>query len=71
MSGGMALEQRREALELACAALDGLGDELWSARGTDLGPLLTLVDEVGSRVGAGRVAVLAEAVERGEASGGT
>ncbi|MFC8504560.1 DUF222 domain-containing protein [Pedococcus sp. NPDC057267] len=71
MSGGMALEQRREALELACAALDGIGEELWSAQGTELGPLLTLVDRVGARVGAGRVAVLAAAVERGEASGGT
>ena len=71
MSGGMTLLERREALQRACAALDGIGEELWSAQGTDLGPLLTLVDQVGARVGAGRVAVLAEAVERGEASGGT
>lgn len=71
MAGGMSLAKRRKALERACAALEGLDDALWAAQGVDLGPLMSLVDRVGEVAGAGRVAVLAEAVDRGEAGGGT
>jgi hypothetical protein len=67
----MSLAKRRKALERACAALEGLDEELWAAQGADLGPLLSLVDRVGEVAGAGRVAVLAEAVDRGEAGGGS
>jgi len=71
MAGGMSLTKRREALEQACAALEGLDEALWAAHGSELGPLLSLVDRVEEVAGAGRVAVLAEAVDRGEAGGGT
>jgi Domain of unknown function (DUF222) len=70
VQGDWGLGERREALERACAALDGLESDLWQATGPELGPLMALVDEVGRRVGAGRFAVLAEAVERGEVGGG-
>ncbi len=71
MSGGMTLEQRRAALVQACAALEGLAEELWTAGGGDLGSILTLVDDVAGLAAAGRLAVLSEAVERGEAGGTT
>ena len=59
------------ALEQACVALEGLADGLWAAGGADLGSLLTLVDGLAGRAAAGRVAVVSEAVDRGEAAGGT
>ena len=67
MAEGMSLGERCAALEVACEALDGLGGELWQVQGAELGPLMSLVDRLGERAGAARVAVLGEAVERGEA----
>lgn len=70
MAGGMPFEERRVALERACRALADVGDELWAAVGADLGPFLTLLDQVALRTDAARVAVLREAVDRGEAGPG-
>ncbi len=62
----MSLAKRRKALKLASAALEGLAGELWQAQAAERGPLLSPVDALGERVEAARVAVLSEAVERGE-----
>ena len=67
----MSLAQRRTALELACVALEGLDAELWQEQGGELGSMMALVDRLGERADAARVAVLSEAVERGEAGQGT
>lgn len=67
MAGGMSFAKRRRVLEAACAALEGIDAELWAAHGGELGPLMALVDRLGERAGAARVAVLGEAVDRGEA----
>lgn len=66
MAGGMSFARRREALELASRALDGVDASLWQAQGGELGPFMALVDRLGVRAGAARVAVLSEAVDRGE-----
>lgn len=71
MAGGMTFAQRRKALRRACAALEGLDAELWRAQGSELGPFMSLVDQVAQRAAAGRAAVLGEAIERGEAGDGT
>lgn len=71
MAGGTTLAKRRKALLRACAALEGIDAELWRAQGAELGPLMSLVDQVAQRAAAGRAAVLGEAIERGEAGGGT
>jgi hypothetical protein len=65
----MSIAKRRRAVERACRALEGLDAQLWQAQGVELGPLLSLIDGLGERVGGARVAVLAEAVERGETGG--
>ena len=70
MSGGMSFEERRAAVELACAALAGVEGELWSAGGAELGGFAGLLDELGARVDAARVEVVREAVDRGEAGAG-
>ena len=66
MAGGMSFARRREALELASRALDGVDESLWQAQGGELGPFMALVDRLGVRAGTARVAVLSEAVDRGE-----
>jgi hypothetical protein len=71
MSGGLLIEERRAALELASAALDRVDEQLWEVQGADLAPLMELVDRLGRQVEAARVAVLAEATERGEVGGGS
>lgn len=71
MAGGMSFAKRHMALQRACAALEGLEAELWRVPSADLGPLMSLVDSLGERVGGARVAVLGEAVERGETGKGT
>jgi hypothetical protein len=70
MDRGTTFEQRRDTVQDACAALTGVDDVLWAAGGTDLGDLAGLLDELGRRVDAARVAVLREAVDRGEAGPG-
>lgn len=60
------LAERRAAMEGACAALAGLHDVLFEAGGTELGPLLGLVDRLLSAAELGRVVVTGEAMARGE-----
>jgi hypothetical protein len=67
----MRLAKRRKALLRACAALKGIEAELWQAQGSELGPLMSLVDQLAQRAAAGRAGVLGEAIERGEAGEGT
>lgn len=71
MAGGTSLAKRRKALKLAGAALEGLAEQLWQAQGAELGPLMTLIDALGERVEGAKVAVLSEAVQRGEVGGRT
>lgn len=66
MAGGMSFAKRREALELASRALEAVDQSLWQAQGGELGPFMALVDRLGEQVGGARVAVLSEAVARGE-----
>jgi Domain of unknown function (DUF222) len=60
--------QRREALAAARDALTDITSVLWQVAGTDLGPALKEIDDLGRLVEAARVAVLREALDRGEAS---
>jgi len=59
--------QRREALAAAREALTGLGSVLWQVGGAELGPVLTEIDDLIRLGEAARVAVVGEALERGEA----
>lgn len=59
---------RAESLAAARVALIGLVDTLWQASGGELAALLTTLDEVCTLAAAGRVAVVREAVTRGEVS---
>lgn len=71
MEAGLTLEQRRQRVTAAREALAGLGSVLWQApSGGGLGELLTEVDALGSSCDAARVAVVGEALERGETSDG-
>ncbi|GAB3073526.1 HNH endonuclease signature motif containing protein [Pedococcus soli] len=76
MDQGLTLEQRRERLAAARVALAGLGDWLWQAGGGVVGgvgglaELLGEVDGLGSACDAARVAVVGEAIERGEPGSG-
>lgn len=70
MSGGMTFEERRTAVDGACRALTGIESELWAASGEGLGEFMSGLDELGRWVDAARVAVLAEAVDRGETGPG-
>jgi hypothetical protein len=67
----MSFARRRGAVEQACRALEGLSAQLWQCQGSELGPFMALVDRLGEQVEASRVAVLAEAVDRGETGPGT
>lgn len=70
MDRGSTFEQRRAAVQAACAALTGIDEALWAAPGGALGDLAALLDEVALRVDAARVEVLREATDRGEAGAG-
>jgi hypothetical protein len=59
--------QRRDALAAARDALTGIGSVLWQIGGADLGPVLSEIDDVIRLGEAARVAVVTEALERGEA----
>lgn len=63
----VALADRREAVAAACSALRGLSEVVWQCPNDDLGPLLGELDTLARAVGAGRVAVVEEALQRGEA----
>ncbi len=60
------LEECRSGLEAARDLLDDVASVLFSASGSQLGELMTLVDSVAARASAARVAIAAEAIERGE-----
>lgn len=64
------LPARRRALEAARTALTGVGEALHQAGGDDLGPLLAELDRLVVAGEAGRVAVVGEAMARGEVSSG-
>lgn len=64
------LPARRRALEAARTALTGVGEVLHQAGGDDLGPLLAELDRLVVAGEAGRVAVVGEAMARGEVSSG-
>ena len=75
MEGALTLEQRRERIAAAREALRGLDATLWQAPSgggpAGLAGLLGEVDALGSACDAARVAVVGEALERGETSGGS
>ena len=60
------LSERREVLDAATAALGGISEVLWQAGGAMLGPLFRQLDDLSRAVEAARVAVLSEAIGRGE-----
>ncbi|HEX5522083.1 MAG TPA: hypothetical protein VFX53_01430, partial [Pedococcus sp.] len=70
MEGSLPLELRRERLAAARSALQGLAGELWRAGGGDLGPLLGELDGLAAACGAAQVAVVGEAMARGEMAEG-
>jgi hypothetical protein len=63
-----ALADRRVAVAAACAALKDLSTVLWQCQNAELGPLLGEIDALARAAEAGRVAVVGEALERGEAN---
>lgn len=67
---GLRLGDRRVAIDAAVEALTGLESCLWEAQGVDLGPLFRRIDDLGRRVESARVAVLGEAMGRGETTSG-
>ncbi len=72
MKEGLTMEQRRELVGVARDALAGLDSCLWQVPGGDgLGDLLGEVDALGARVEAAKVAIVNEAMERGETSHGS
>ncbi len=60
------MRERRLALTAARAALTGIASVLWQEPGVDLGPVLREIDDLGRLVDAARVAVVDEAMSRGE-----
>lgn len=75
MQGSLSLEQRRERIAAAREALRGFDAALWQAPSgggpAGLDGLLSDVDELGLACDAARVAVVGEAMGRGETSGGS
>ncbi len=70
MEGTLTLDERRAWIAGAREALRGLDGELWRAGGADLGLLLGELDGLSTACGAASVAVVGEAMDRGETSGG-
>src|SRR5687768_5208549 len=74
MQGDPTVEQRREQVAAARAALTGLGDWAWQVGGGGggggLADLLGEVDALGAACEAAKVAIIGEAMERCETSGG-
>jgi hypothetical protein len=60
------MRERRAALASARAALTGIGSVLWQESGVELGPVLQEIDDLGRLVEAARVAMVEEALTRGE-----
>jgi len=71
MQESRTVEQQRECIAAAHAALVGIETVLWQApSGGGLATLLSEVDALGAACEAAKVAIVGEAMERGEASGG-
>ena len=70
LSAPVGLASRRVAVAAAVVAVRGLGSELFAAVGSELGPILGELDGLGQACAAAQVAVVAEAVDRGEVSTG-
>ena len=66
MDGVVGMRERRAALASARAALTGIGSVLWQESGVELGPVLQEIDDLGRLVEAARVAMVEEALTRGE-----
>lgn len=62
----LGLAERRSAIRAGVTALRGIRQVLWQAGGDELGHLLSEFDELGQASDAARVAVVGEAIERGE-----
>ncbi|MGV1009278.1 MAG: HNH endonuclease signature motif containing protein [Dermatophilaceae bacterium] len=65
-AGRVSLADRRAVLTAAADALRDLPQDLWQACGSDLGALMGELDDVAALAGGARIAVTAEASERGE-----
>ena len=66
MEGGAALRELVGTVTDGLAALRGLQDVLWQAGGSELGELFGTLDAIKREAEAGQVAVLVEAMDRGE-----
>ncbi len=66
MQGNATVAERSSSVDGACAALAGIESVLYQAGGAELGPLFKKVDDLARRVESARVAILSEAMERGE-----
>ncbi len=66
LSAPVDLASRRVAVAAAVVAVRGLASDLFAAVGSELGPLLSELDALGQACAAAQVAVVAEAVDRGE-----
>lgn len=64
------LASRRVTLAAATVAVRGLREDLFRAVGSELGPILGELDELGQVCAAAQVAVVAEGVQRGEVASG-
>ena len=71
MKESLTVEQRRERIAAAGEALTGIGAALWQVpSGGGLAGLLGEVDALGAACESAKVEIVAEAMERGETSGG-
>src|SRR6478735_4352728 len=71
MEGSLSLEHRRERLAAAREAMQGIDAELWAVSGGGgLGELLSQVDALGTSCEAAKVAIVGEALGRGESGDG-
>ncbi|KQU70464.1 HNH endonuclease signature motif containing protein [Phycicoccus sp. Root101] len=72
MEASPGLEQRREHIAAARELLTGIADSLWQVPGSGgLGELLGEVDALSASCDAARVAIVSEAIERGDTSDGS
>jgi hypothetical protein len=70
MKGSLTIEQRRGLIAAAHDALADIGASLWQVPGGGLGELLGVVDALTASCEAAKVAIVGEAMERGETSDG-
>lgn len=71
MEVSLTLEQRRERVAAAREALAGLGGALWQASSDGLGDLLGEVDALGASCEMAKVALVGEAMDRGDTGSGS